>query len=125
VQAEWRLTSGDFLRIAALITVTVGVVAGAAQATFDSGEFRTLWDGVWWATTTMTTVGYGDLYPTTVEGRLIGILVMVVGVASMSLLTAAIASRFVRMEREPEKNEVLEALQRLEVDVREIKAKLR
>ena len=73
----------------------------------------------------MTTVGYGDLYPTTVEGRLIGILVMVVGVASMSLLTAAIASRFVRIEREPEKNEVLETLQRLEVDVREIKAKLR
>jgi voltage-gated potassium channel len=124
IQAERRLTSGDFLRIAALITLTVGVVAEAAQATFDSGEFGTLWDGVWWAATTMTTVGYGDLYPTTVEGRLIGILVMVVGVASMSLLTAAIASRFVRVEREPEKNEVLDALQRLEADVREIKVKL-
>jgi len=56
---------------------------------------------------------------------LIGILVMVVGVASMSVLTAAIASRFVRIEREPEKNEVLEALHRLEADMREIKARLR
>jgi voltage-gated potassium channel len=72
----------------------------------------------------MTTVGYGDLYPTTVQGRLIGIVVMFVGIAAASVLTATIASRFVRDERESETTEVLQILHRLEAEVQEIKAKL-
>jgi voltage-gated potassium channel len=72
----------------------------------------------------MTTVGYGDLYPTTVQGRLIGMVVMFVGIAAASVLTATIASRFVRDEREGETSEVLEILQRLEAEVQEIKTRL-
>jgi voltage-gated potassium channel len=70
-------------------------------------------------------VGYGDIYPKTTEGRLIGIVVMIVGIAAASVLTATIASKFVRDERESETSEILQTLQRLEVDVREIKANLR
>jgi voltage-gated potassium channel len=70
-------------------------------------------------------VGYGDLYPTTTEGRLIGIVVMVVGIAAASVLTATIASKFVRDERESETSEILQILQRLEADVGEIKTNLR
>jgi voltage-gated potassium channel len=70
-------------------------------------------------------VGYGDVYPKTTEGRLIGIVVMIVGIAAASVLTATIASKFVRDERESETSEILQTLQRLEVDVREIKANLR
>jgi voltage-gated potassium channel len=47
----------------------------------------------------VTTVGYGDLYPTTVQGRLIGVGLMFVGIGFLSLLTAAVASRFVKQER--------------------------
>jgi voltage-gated potassium channel len=100
------------------------VFAGAAQSIFAKEEFGSLWDGVWWAVTTITTVGYGDLYPTTVQGRLIGIVVMFVGIAAASVLTATIASRFVRDEREGETSEVLQILHRLEDEVQEIKAKL-
>ena len=46
LQAESRLTSGDALRIAALLTLTVIVVAGAAQSALSTGEFESLWDGV-------------------------------------------------------------------------------
>jgi voltage-gated potassium channel len=125
LQAQRRITSGDALKIASLVTVAVVVVAGAAQSIFASGEFGSLWDGIWWAVTTITTVGYGDIYPKSVGGRLIAMVVMVVGIAVASVLTAAIASRFVRDERESETTEILQTLQRLEADVREIKASLR
>jgi voltage-gated potassium channel len=106
------------------VTVAVVVVAGAAQSIFASGEFGSLWDGIWWSVTTVTTVGYGDIYPKTTEGRLIGIVVMIVGIAAASVLTATIASKFVRDERESETGEILQILQRLEADVQELKTRL-
>jgi voltage-gated potassium channel len=70
IQAQRRLGSGAILRVVALVTVFIVVVAGAAQATVNAGEFPSVWDGIWWAVVTVTTVGYGDLYPVTVQGRL-------------------------------------------------------
>ncbi len=116
------MTSGDSLRIAALLTVTAIVVAGAAEHALGTGDFTSLWDGIWWAVVTVTTVGYGDLYPTTVQGRLIGMVLMFTGIGFLSLLTAAIASRFVKQERGDEHLEVMEALRRIETDVAELKS---
>lgn len=122
IQAERRLTSGEVLRVVALVTVFIVVVSGAAQAAFNAGEFESVWDGVWWAVVTVTTVGYGDLYPETVTGRLIGILVMLIGIGFISVLTATVASRFVRTDSGSD--EVLDVLRRLEADVAELKARL-
>jgi voltage-gated potassium channel len=51
---------------------------------------------------TVTTVGYGDLTPHSVAGRIVGIVVMVVGIGFLSVLTATVASYFVKAERAPE-----------------------
>ena len=125
LQAERRLTSGDSLRVAAILTVTAIVVAGAAESAVSAGEFPRLWDGVWWAVVTVTTVGYGDLYPKTVQGRLIGMVLMFVGIGFLSLLTAAVASRFVKQDRGEEHEELMEALRRIEADVADLKSRAR
>ncbi|MBD3779428.1 potassium channel family protein [Cellulomonas sp. ES6] len=60
---------------------------GAAGATIDG-----FGDGLWWAATTVTTVGYGDEYPTTPTGRLVAVGLMIGGVALLGVVTASLAS---------------------------------
>ena len=84
------------LRWASILVVLTALGGGAAYA--DLEDKPDTWDDVWWAATTMTTVGYGDEYPTTGWGRVIGVLVMVVGIGFIALLTGAIAQRFLAVE---------------------------
>jgi voltage-gated potassium channel len=121
LQRERALTSGDAFRFAALLTLLVVVLAGAAESLVDTKDFASTWDGIWWAVVTVTTVGYGDKYPTTVEGRIIAMVVMLFGIAFLSVLTATIASRFVKTERGEETDEILAALARLESELAELK----
>lgn len=72
---------------------------------------------MWWAVTTMTTVGYGDLYPHTDEGRFIGVVIMVVGIGFVAVLTAAIAQRFVDVAVHEEVQQAEEALAATDVEV--------
>ena len=123
IQAERALTSGDAFRLVGLLTVFIVVISGAAQATVDSGDFDSL-DGIWWSVVTVTTVGYGDVYPTTVTGRVIAIVVMFVGIGFLSVLTATIASRFVKTERSDETEQVMSALTRIESELADVKRQL-
>jgi voltage-gated potassium channel len=80
--------------------VVVGISA-LLMRTFDRSEFAHLPRGLWWAIQTVTTVGYGDVTPKHVSGRIIATVVMLWGVAFLAILTAAITSTFVaRAERE-------------------------
>jgi voltage-gated potassium channel len=121
LQAERRLTSASAFRFVALATVFLTVIAGAVQATIDTGDFKTFWDGVWWAVVTVTTVGYGDVYPTSVPGRLVAIILMFVGVGFLAVLTATIASQFVKQERSDETAAITDALARIEADLAVLK----
>jgi voltage-gated potassium channel len=123
LQAERRLTSYATFRFVALATVLLVVIAGAVQAEVDQKDFTTFWDGVWWAMVTVTTVGYGDLYPHTVAGRIVGIVLMLTGIGFLAVLTATIASYFVKADRQDESSEILNALHRLEADVAELKSR--
>jgi len=87
------------IRIAASVIVTattlVVVGGGGLIRVFDHREYANVWVGMWWALQTVTTVGYGDVTPKDVAGRLIGALVMLEGIAFLAIITAAITSTFV------------------------------
>lgn len=96
IQLASRLLTVTGLRFAAGLTGVLILVGGTAFAEVEKGQHLSAWDGVWWATTTVTTVGYGDISPHTDGGRVIAIGLMVCGVGFVAMLTAAFAQRFVR-----------------------------
>ena len=67
------------------------------------GGFADLFDSMWWALVSMTTVGYGDLYPTTSGGRILAGFIILCGVAIISLFTATVSSIFVARKIKEEK----------------------
>jgi voltage-gated potassium channel len=97
--------------------LTVGVVLGGGallmlvEPEVVKGDY---WTGVWWAAVTATTVGYGDISPTTPLGRIVGVVVMVVGIAAMSTLIAAVAGYFVREDQNADLREIADRLERIE-----------
>ena len=76
-------------------TAIVVVGAGVLMRIIDHEEYGNVWVGMWWALQTATTVGYGDVTPAHVSGRLVAAVVMLQGIAFLAILTAAITSVFV------------------------------
>jgi voltage-gated potassium channel len=86
-----------------IATAMVVVGAGVLIRLIDHAEYPDVWLGMWWALQTVTTVGYGDVTPTYLGGRLVGVAVMLEGVAFIAIVTAVITSTFVaRATRESE-----------------------
>jgi voltage-gated potassium channel len=88
-----------------VITVLIIIFSSISILTVESvpeGNIKTAEDAIWWTITTITTVGYGDRYPVTTEGRLIGIIVMIVGVGLFGTYTGYIASLFVGEKKKEE-----------------------
>ncbi len=80
-----------------------------------------LGDGLWWAFVTLTTVGYGDIYPTTLLGRVLAVILMVIGIGFVATLTGAIAAHFIEEE---EGAEILAELRRVQRRLDRIEARL-
>jgi len=115
-----RLVSLDGVRYAALTALMTVLLCGALFAAVEEDQDLSSWDGIWWAITTMTTVGYGDILPETEAGRVLAITVMLVGIAFVALLTAFIADRFLRQDVEEIDREVEEGEKRDERILREL-----
>ena len=85
--------------VIASVSTVITVGAGILMTVADHDNFPSVGSGLWWAVQTVTTVGYGDHVPTTVAGRLIAALVMLLGIGFLTVITAAITSTFVSRSR--------------------------
>lgn len=112
VTATRRLFRSHGLGYMTVLLVLIAVGFGGLYSLTEQG---TDWaDGLWWAVVTITTVGYGDVYPTSQLGRILGVILMLSGIGFVALLTAAVAAHFVEGDQKEEHGELAAILGRLE-----------
>lgn len=75
-----------------LLMLVSSLLIYAAEHDAQPDVFRNAFSGLWWAVATLTTVGYGDIYPVTVLGRILGAFIALLGVAAVAIPTGIISS---------------------------------
>lgn len=89
-----------------MVLVIFSCIAILAFENEKESNIKTPFDAIWWAFSTITTVGYGDKYPVTVEGKLVAIVLMVTGVGLFGVLTGLFARLFVEPELKKEESDI-------------------
>jgi len=104
-----------------VVWLVVVVAFGVVEHLIDDKTFPTVWLGMWWALTTVTTVGYGDVVPQESAGRVVASFLLLGGLALLSVVTATITSGFVaRAQRETRSDAEVELLS----EIRELRARV-
>ena len=62
-------------------------------------------DALWWSCTTVFTVGYGDRFPVTLEGRLVAVVLMLIGIGFVGVVTASVAAWMIRQVEQQDHRE--------------------
>jgi voltage-gated potassium channel len=99
-QGHSSLTARRAALIIMLTTIVVTVVGGLVIRLADPDDFSSIGEAMWWAVQTVTTVGYGDVVPHNTLGRVIGAVVMLNGIAFISLITASVTAMLVEQARQ-------------------------
>jgi len=84
--------------IAGLTWLTAAAAFTLAEDVGKEGRVDSFRDALWWSAATITTVGYGDITPVTLGGRLAGLVAMVVGISTFAVITARVAAFLVTPE---------------------------
>ena len=114
------VVSGRIIPFLVLVMFLVGAAGTAAVEILSPNSFASVGDAAWWAATTVTTIGYGDVVPGTSGGRVIAVFVMFASVATVSFTTAVVTASFVafqqrRLGPETERHqELVDTLARIE-----------
>lgn len=106
---------------AALISILLIIFGSISVLHFEkniqSANIQTAEDAIWWSIVTMTTVGFGDKYPITMEGRAVAVILMGCGVGMFGMFSGFIASWFLYPEKLKEENK----LEKLHQEIKEIR----
>jgi voltage-gated potassium channel len=108
------------IRVIIAAYVTSMLVGGLAIWLVDPRDYPDIWLAFWYVLQTITTVGYGDATPTEPIGRVVGAVIMLVAIASLSILTAFITSAFVeaRQAERRARSDVDDAAERAQLEAR-------
>lgn len=90
----------QMLIISIIFSLVVAFLIVPIESTAENGTIRSLSDGLWWVVQTATTVGYGDVTPVTGIGRLLGIIMQILGTVMFGTLIAMISSSMGRSQEE-------------------------
>jgi voltage-gated potassium channel len=130
VSSERRRAAHARLRNIGLLTGLLLITASLSVTQVDARDFPNIWRALWWSVVTATTVGYGDITPHTVPGRLIAVVLMLVGIGFLSMLTATIAASFIAKDADHEEEvvpyhrEILDALGQIEARLARVEQSL-
>lgn len=115
-----------------IISLQCLLISGVVFYALEHGEnehVKSIFDGIWWAVVTLTTIGYGDIYPVTFGGRIVAMILALVGIGLVALPTGILTSGFIRAlksekkisqlvnsmeEEEKEQDEILERVEEIE-----------
>ena len=98
---------GVYIAGSAVMAVGLGAVAVLdAEEESAAANITTIGDALWWACTTVTTVGYGDRYPVTTEGRFVAVVLMIVGIAVVGGVTASVTAYLIERVQRPARGAV-------------------
>jgi voltage-gated potassium channel len=111
---ERAFETGRILPYLMTVIAAIAVLFAAIMRLVDSEDFPSFGVALWWAVSTVTTVGYGDVVPEEPLGRLVAAGLMIVGFSSVSILAGIIASALIARQTASQPNEALAALERLE-----------
>jgi voltage-gated potassium channel len=106
-----------------LIIVVASSIAILVLESTAASEIHTPLDAIWYVVSTITTVGYGDEVPISPGGKVLGIMLMIVGVGFFSILTASLSSYFMR-DIETEEEELKDKINSLETTVNEMRSQI-
>lgn len=111
--------------VTALLGLSASLAVLDAERNAPDATITTFGDAVWWTLTTITTVGYGDRYPVTGEGRLVAGALMVGGIALLGVVTGLVASWFVRVVEEAEEETAERAEDTLRAELAQLRTEIR
>lgn len=111
-QRRFRQLLGIFILIALVLGIAIVPMEAGS-----SGKIDNLFDGLYWSVTTLSGVGYGDYVPVTFGGKIIAMVLQLVGTAMVGIIIAMVSTSMTRMQDEFYWNRLFERLNRMESDL--------
>lgn len=106
---------------AVFLSVAIGLIIVPIEAVSPRATIRTPIDGIWWSFQTLTTVGYGDMVPVTNIGRLLGVVMLLLGTLIFGVVIAVISTTMSRSQEEFYWDRLFERMNTLDQELKEIK----
>jgi voltage-gated potassium channel len=121
-----QLTARRAALVIAGSTFLLTLAGGVGAWLVDRRDFDGVGDALWWAMQTVTTVGYGDVVPEHATGRLIGVLLMLQGIALLTVITASVTATLIEQarRRRSQPDAVLAKLEQMEARLESIEQRL-
>jgi voltage-gated potassium channel Kch len=113
---RWYVRLTPFRAVSTILAFALILVLifGALARLVEPDTFTSIGLAYWWAVTTVTTVGYGDVVPQDPPGRIVGVLLMLTGLSLIPTLTSVIVSTLLSKRRQAEQERLEQMLERLE-----------